>query len=88
MLVQITVSKIHHVLFYINPYFLKKIIHTELPESNVIILKIIDRSENGTGRLKISIKLAINLIEEVQELRRKFFDRNSQKSGQSLARLQ
>ena len=71
-----------------KPLCLKKFIHTELPESNVIISKIIDRSENGTAKFKISIKLAINLIEEVQKLRRKSFDRNSQKSGQPLPRLQ
>ena len=33
---------------------LKNFIHTELPESNVILLNIIDRSDNGIARLKIS----------------------------------
>ena len=32
---------------------LKKFIHTELPESNVVLCNIIDRSDNGTARLKI-----------------------------------
>ena len=29
-------------------------IHTELPKSNVILSKMIDRSDNGIARLKIS----------------------------------
>ena len=29
-------------------------IHNELPESNVILSKMIDRSDNGIARLKIS----------------------------------
>ena len=33
---------------------LKKIIHIELPQSNVILSNIIDRSDNGIARLKIS----------------------------------
>ena len=33
---------------------LKIFIHTELPESNVILSNIIDRSDNGIARLKIS----------------------------------
>ena len=33
---------------------LKNFIHTELPESNAILSNIIDRSDNGIGRLKIS----------------------------------
>ena len=33
---------------------LKNCIHTELPESHVILSNIIDRSDNGIGRLKIS----------------------------------
>ena len=33
---------------------LKNFIHTELPESNVILSNIIDRSDNGIARLKIS----------------------------------
>ena len=33
---------------------LKNFIHTELPESNVILLNIIDRLDNGIARLKIS----------------------------------
>ena len=33
---------------------LKKLIHTELPESNVILSNIIDRSDSGITRLKIS----------------------------------
>ena len=33
---------------------LKNFIHTEFPESNVILSNIIDRSDNGIGRLKIS----------------------------------
>ena len=32
---------------------LKNFIHTELPESNVILSNIIDRSDNGIARLKI-----------------------------------
>ena len=33
---------------------LKKFIHTELPELNVILSNIIDRLDNGIARLKIS----------------------------------
>ena len=33
---------------------LNNFIHTELPESSVILLNIIDRSDNGIARLKIS----------------------------------
>ena len=33
---------------------LKSFVHTELPESNVILSNIIDRSDNGKVRLKIS----------------------------------
>ena len=33
---------------------LKNYIHTELPESNVILSNVIDRSDNSIARLKIS----------------------------------
>ena len=33
---------------------LKSFVHTELPESSVILSNIIDRSDNGKVRLKIS----------------------------------
>ena len=91
---------------------LKNFIHTELPESNVILSNIINRSDNGIARLKISDfnkhfnslktdtidngnissehlngsglhlnrhrkgKLAMNLIKNLRELRRRNFNRN------------
>ena len=100
---------------------LKNFIHTELSESSAILSNIIDRSDNGIARLKISnfskhlnsLKIdiidngnilsellngsdlhlnrhekgesAMNLIKKLWELCRKNFNRNSQRSGQSLA---
>ena len=52
-----------------NLLSLKNFIHTELPESNVILSNIIDRSDNGIARLKISNfnkylnSLKINIID-------------------------